>query len=623
MKPTKTQSRQMLYVVTAFLLLLLLMLLRYHTAMEQSVKQRADTVLTQMGAHRTADIKSLIEEQQNVLAALAGHMEGPPGLTDADRRAIFKSIESISGLCKIGFSDTAGNVLFGGGSIKDISGYAFFRQSGAGERAAEYVPGTADGYCSGIVLSVPLKGEGGAAGVLFGSLRTEAFYPLLHSEAFYNAEFSMLCAQDGGIIAVGNEGGPFASGGNLFAIYAQARLDGTLTPEALSAAMLSGGSGTFSYTLGGESYYASYAPADSAGWVLVNILPADAAAAAYSFITRFTDTLVTELIILFSALLYYVLWTDRRKVNALKNEAELLRRSEEQYRLLEELSDNVLFEADFQNGSIFFNQNFNKLFGRAPLAEKILDIQELMPGVHPEDHETLQRLYELVITRAEKSAAELRILDSNGCALWCRVICMAQRDEKGKVYRVVGKIENIDSEKRELQSLRGRAAQDSLTKLYNRETAQSLINEYLDGAGLKGVHALFLLDLDGFKSINDTCGHMAGDHLLVALAQEMRKLFRTSDIIGRLGGDEFVIFLKEIGNIRLVEKKCDELCAAIRMVSGQYGHGESVTCSVGACLRREGDVLHFEDLYAMADSALYDAKSRGKNQYRIFGQKED
>ncbi len=103
-----------------------------------------------------------------------------------------------------------------------------------------------------------------------------------------------------------------------------------------------------------------------------------------------------------------MLWTDREhKVNALKNEGGLLRAAGA-VSAAGGASDTVLFEADFQTQHIL-QPEFQQAFGLAPLAEKILDIQELMPGVHPEDHATLQRLYVLVITARKKRGGTAHI----------------------------------------------------------------------------------------------------------------------------------------------------------------------------------------------------------------------
>lgn len=170
---------------------------------------------------------------------------------------------------------------------------------------------------------------------------------------------------------------------------------------------------------------------------------------------------------------------------------------------------------------------------------------------------------------------------------------------------------NIDTEKRAEQRLLDAARRDRMTMLYNRETTmeyiQQSISEYSDC-----MHALFMIDVDNFKSINDTLGHQTGDEFLIELAQEVRSIFRESDVVGRIGGDEFFAFMSRVPDISIVEKKSDELIQTIRRVCKQYPVAD-LSGSIGISMYpRDGATV--DEMYAKADVALYKAKNLGKNQ---------
>ncbi|MEG0018547.1 MAG: GGDEF domain-containing protein, partial [Hydrogenoanaerobacterium sp.] len=128
-----------------------------------------------------------------------------------------------------------------------------------------------------------------------------------------------------------------------------------------------------------------------------------------------------------------------------------------------------------------------------------------------------------------------------------------------------------------------------------------------------------MMDLDGFKRINDTYGHMAGDELLKLVASKMVLLFRASDIVARLGGDEFVVFLKDDHSEDHITVKAQELCDVLRGLKPKDASDDDVgiSASIGiAMVPRHGNV--FDELYKKADSALYAAKRAGRDRYVVY-----
>ena len=171
---------------------------------------------------------------------------------------------------------------------------------------------------------------------------------------------------------------------------------------------------------------------------------------------------------------------------------------------------------------------------------------------------------------------------------------------------------DIDTEKEEEQKLVVAARMDKMTMLLNRETTMEEIRKILKEDSEK-THVLYMLDIDNFKSLNDTMGHMAGDDFLVKLAKAMKKCFRESDIVGRIGGDEFFIFMRNLPTQQVMERKAQELLQATQKVCGEYPQ-VSLSGSIGVSVFPEhGTTL--EELYGQADVALYEAKRKGKNQY--------
>ena len=127
---------------------------------------------------------------------------------------------------------------------------------------------------------------------------------------------------------------------------------------------------------------------------------------------------------------------------------------------------------------------------------------------------------------------------------------------------------------------------------------------------------LFRSDLDNFKVVNDTLGHLAGDSVLIRLARELRQTFRREDIIGRVGGDEFHVFMHD-ATLEIAQKKAKSLCAVMHALFPEGSLSAALSLSVGIAAA-EGPVA-YEELFRQADTALYQAKANGKNRYECYG----
>lgn len=201
---------------------------------------------------------------------------------------------------------------------------------------------------------------------------------------------------------------------------------------------------------------------------------------------------------------------------------------------------------------------------------------------------------------------------SNGSICWVHNIVRFLIDVDSGHLCAMLSAKDIDAEKQEEQKLVEAAKMDKMTMLLNRETTMENINRILTEEP-KHMHVLFMIDVDNFKLLNDTLGHQAGDKFLVAFAEEVRRHFRETDVVGRVGGDEFFAFMQNVSGIHETAKKAEEILEAIHRVCAKYSDVH-VSGSIGISVYPEnGRTL--EQLYAKADSALYQAKRTGKNQF--------
>jgi len=122
-------------------------------------------------------------------------------------------------------------------------------------------------------------------------------------------------------------------------------------------------------------------------------------------------------------------------------------------------------------------------------------------------------------------------------------------NESGNIFKVVGAIIDINKEKVEGEELLFKAQRDSLTKLFNKRNTQNKIEEYIKNGGMNVNSALFVIDVDDFKAVNDNLGHLAGDTVLRSISSMLAEVFSENSIIGRIGGDEFIVFLNKYKRI--------------------------------------------------------------------------
>lgn len=177
---------------------------------------------------------------------------------------------------------------------------------------------------------------------------------------------------------------------------------------------------------------------------------------------------------------------------------------------------------------------------------------------------------------------------------------------------------NLALSARQKRTLANSAETDPLTKVFNRRGARKRIDVYLmSGDRLKQGGAIFLMDMDNFKNVNDTMGHVKGDAVLVEAAQILVNSFRSDDIICRIGGDEFLVFCPGMVNRDTITRKAEQVLEAGKRTIEEGDKRVEIGMSIGIVIFPEhGDTL--EKLSKNADKALYAAKDGGRRSYRVY-----
>ena len=240
------------------------------------------------------------------------------------------------------------------------------------------------------------------------------------------------------------------------------------------------------------------------------------------------------------------------------------------------------------------------------------------PELHPNDVKFFEALVRFVqaphheyADKSHEILIEYRLTDAENREQWFHAH-FTVHFEKEWPRSAVLLLRSTDSEHRQEESLRQKAERDALTGLYNKGHARELIDEALAVPGT--TKALLVLDMDGFKKVNDNLGHLFGDAVISDMALSLAEVFSSDgDIIGRVGGDEFVVLIRDVESRDALVSRCEALRDMLRR-SFEYGKNRTlnVSGSVGIALSPQFG-SSFETLFSCADKALYEAKRRGRD----------
>ena len=196
----------------------------------------------------------------------------------------------------------------------------------------------------------------------------------------------------------------------------------------------------------------------------------------------------------------------------------------------------------------------------------------------------------------------------------------AIKDEHGDVFQYISIFADITEKKRAEERIQYLAQYDQLTSLPNRALFHDRLQHALTRATRDNEKVgLMFIDLDGFKAINDTLGHQAGDQLLQVVADRLSQSVRAQDTVARLGGDEFTIILEDLTHREDAAIVADKVLASLRHPATICGEEVQPGCSIGiSCFPEDGDTP--ETIIKHADSAMYEVKQHGKNRYQFYNQ---
>lgn len=315
----------------------------------------------------------------------------------------------------------------------------------------------------------------------------------------------------------------------------------------------------------------------------------------------------------------FACWLVAHSNNKQKQTELIIKESEQLFRTMADFTYDWEYWLGTDGEFIYTSPSCKRITGYPP--EKFYaEPDTYLDIIHPDDREMMRKHLEEEMPSHQAHQMDFRLITAYGEEKWIMHSCQLVHDEEGQPLGRRASNRDITQRKMAEQHLKEIATHDPLTRLPNRNLLMDRLIQVLARSKRNQKKAAVLfIDLDHFKEINDTLGHEAGDKVLIECAKRMTKMLREEDTVARMGGDEFVIILQDINDINDAEIIAEKIINSIDNPIW-IAEDENLKCTVGASI---GISIFPEDgndagtMISRADSAMYEAKNSGKNQYAV------
>lgn len=309
----------------------------------------------------------------------------------------------------------------------------------------------------------------------------------------------------------------------------------------------------------------------------------------------------------------------RTDITEIQKSRKLLLEAEQRTNLATETAEIGIWEWNLEDNTISWDRQMFSIYGIKPKESSFVSYSDWSESVFPDDLEEQEKILNETASSGGQSERTFRIVrhDNNEVRI-IHAIESARLDDDGNPEWVIGTNVDITESVKAQEKINQLAMNDQLTGIANRNNFNQHFDESIKLANRENRYlVLMLLDLDDFKSVNDTYGHQAGDTVLQTVAEIFVKNCRETDVVARLGGDEFAILMvhpESLNDNKIVAKR---IIDDIRQPMAIMGHEVRVGVSIGMSFYPEHSAGR-EELIRKADLALYESKHAGRNTYNVY-----
>lgn len=541
----------------------------------------------------------------------------PEKMTSAEIVKQLQEIRSRAGFAQIGIMDQEGNTIDDTGDRWQIDDSELLA---AMEKGRTYV---SDVFTSGrqdtsqIMIMVPLWEEEIVKGALWGKYPISSITELVDLEEDFGLYFQIV-DDKGQYISRSNSKKSFAEDNNRLLWEELERYEYLEedVPDRVYENVKNHETGMFYFGYRGEGRYVSYEPLDINNWYVFSVMPSEQLDVYVNEIQNLSAEMMVGFsfsVALIVMMIGVMIYGGNRRISQKNRELAI---KNQLFRIVLDKTQDIPFEGNLVTGEVKFyygHRNGSREYEVIPdfSPEGMVAADRIMA----KDEEKFREFYKDIL-RGNKIRSVVLQLKIDNIWKWIRVHVLTVTE-----MNVVGFLEEYNEQmdqKQQIETISQKIRTDQLTGLYNRETFIEEMEQRLKRQTTeenKRMNALFILDLDHFKELNDTLGHMMGDQALCETADRIKSSIRKTDLAGRLGGDEFVLFIQDLPDRDAVERCARKLNHALKSDWTKDGKTVRITASVGITEAEKG--MDFKDLYERADRALYKAKEQGRDGYYI------
>ena len=470
-----------------------------------------------------------------------------------------------------------------------------------------------------LYVAVPIKQNDVPVGVMYGQFPLSVLSNLIEAVGFQETSTSLLLSNDGTILARSATNELVTDRiTNFYDLASSWGINGDIPLIDVKVDILNERTFTIPYQTGSRERMAILTPVGINNWYYAIVISQDvikqqSSTLAYNML--FVEAMLSiAFVFLFVTILQLVRHTS------------VIERTNDRFKLVNMQAHAVVFDYDYANSCLEVNGSTGFIDPdpqETYTGKEVMDIAKHL--LHENDISVIKDFQDLPKSGLNTLSREMRIMCIDGNYYWYRFTGTIIRDTNGDLLRVVGNFMNVEDEVSKQEQLKQKAEIDPLSGLLNKGAFTAYVSNLLATSDSeKNLYAFYIIDLDNFKKVNDTMGHMVGDRVITDVAKKLCTVFSENDYVGRIGGDEFTAFLRLSGEgvhvgQKIIRSKAAALCSIIDEVYTDGKNEVNITASIGVSVYPVNG-LTFNELYKSADNVLYKSKNGGKNRYTICEQ---